>query len=296
VPYLILGGAQFAVGAAAIFARFGLEGAGPLAVCAGRLVIASLILLVLAAFARSRTQRKPTRREKTILALAGVALAVHFAGWVWSLEYTTVAVSTLLVTTTPIWTALYDAIVCKRGLSPIAMFGFAGGGIGALMVVGFDTTSHIPIEGHHWLGVGLALIGSVAIGAYLLLVREVRENLGTRTIVTHTYSWSAIALTLAALVAHQPPPAIGATAAWGGILAMALISQLLGHTAINASLRWFTPSAISFATLLEPVCAAALALVIFHEAIPPLALLGGIVLLVSIAFVLKEERLGDWAA
>jgi drug/metabolite transporter (DMT)-like permease len=295
IPYVILGGAQIAVGAAAIFARYALRDSGPLGVCASRLAIAALVLLALATFTRTRAQRTPTRRENTILIVAGVALALHFAGWVWSLEYTTVAISTLLVTTTPIWTALFDAIFRRRGLSLTATIGFVGGSIGAVMVVGFDAAAP-PVPGYHWLGVGLALVGSLAIGAYLLLVREVRDDLGTRAIVTRTYSWAALALTIGALIARQPPPPIGATAAWGGILAMALISQLLGHTAINASLRWFTPSAISFATLLEPVCAAALALAIFHEAIPPLALAGGVILLVSIAFVLREERLGDWAA
>jgi drug/metabolite transporter (DMT)-like permease len=97
-------------------------------------------------------------------------------------------------------------------------------------------------------------------------------------------------LIIGAAFAHQPPPNIHATAAWAGILAMAFISQLLGHTALNASLRWFTPSAISFTTLLEPVFAAVLALVVFGEAVTPLAILGGVVLLGSIAVVLREER------
>ena len=295
MPYVILGGAQIAVGAAAIFARYALGGAGPLAVSASRLVIAAIALLILAAFSRSRAVRSVTRRENTLLAFAGIALATHFATWVWSLEYTTVAISTLLVTTSPIWTALYDAFVRKRGLSLPAMLGFVGGAIGVVMVVGFDATPP-PTPGHAWVGIALALIGAIGIAAYLILVREVRDDLGTRPIVTRTYTWAAVALTLGALVAHQPPPPLGATTAWAAILAMALISQLLGHTAINASLRWFTPSAISFATLLEPVCAAGLALVLFHEAVPALAITGGVILLVSIAFVLREERLGDWAA
>jgi drug/metabolite transporter (DMT)-like permease len=75
---------------------------------------------------------------------------------------------------------------------------------------------------------------------------------------------------------------------------MALISQLLGHTAINASLRWFSPSAVSFATLLEPVIAAVLAFGIFGEAVPRLAVVGAAILLASIAVVLREERLPDW--
>lgn len=290
LPYAILGGAQLAVGAAAIFARYALGGAQPLAVAASRLAIAAVILFAIAFFRRRHAEaQRPTRREGALLGWAGLALAIHFAAWIWSLEYTTVAISTLLVTSTPIWTALYDAFFRNRRLSRASVAAFVVGGIGLLLVVGLDRTQ-APHPGHEWVGIALALLGSVAIGAYLILVREVRDRLDTRTIVTRTYGWAAMALVLAALVARQPPPAIGATAAWGGILAMALISQLLGHTAINAALRWFTPSAISFATLLEPVFAAALALVIFAEPIPPLAILGGILLLAAIAVVLRDER------
>jgi drug/metabolite transporter (DMT)-like permease len=291
MPYLVLGAAQLAVGAAAIFARLALGGAGALAVAAARLGIAAIVLLC-AASVRPKGA-KPTKAQAMLLAFAGLAMAAHFAGWIASLEYTTVAISTLFVATTPIFTACYDAVVLRRGLSLRSMLAFAGGAAGLAMVVAFNHTAP-PNAGYEWLGIALATGGSIAIAAYFILVREVREALGTRTIVTHTYTWAALALIAAAVAARQAPPAIDAYAAWGGILAMAFISQLLGHTALNASLRWFSPSAISFSTLLEPITAAILALIIFHEALSPLSLAGGVVLLGSIAVFLNEERLSGW--
>jgi drug/metabolite transporter (DMT)-like permease len=289
LPYFVLGGAQLAVGAAAIFARYALGGAGPLAVSAARLCIASLLLLAFAAMRGGQRVAVSHAANQRLIA-AGVLLALHFAGWIWSLEYTAVAISTLLVTTTPIWTAMYDALVHRRTLSRLGLAAFVTGAIGVVMVVGFDRTPP-PQPGHEILGAALAIISSIAIGAYFILVRDVRDELGTRAIVTRTYTVAAIALVIAALVAHQPPPPLNAGAAWSGIVAMALASQLLGHTAMNASLRWFSPSAIAFATLLEPVIAAVLALLIFAEALPPVAVLGGVILLASIAVVLREERL-----
>ena len=242
---------------------------------------------------RSSQRRQADKAQATLLAFAGLALAAHFAGWIASLEYTTVAISTLFVATTPIFTACYDAVVLRRGLSLRSILAFAGGAAGLAMVVAFNHTAP-PHAGYEWLGIALATGGSIAIAAYFILVREVRDALGTRTIVTHTYTWAALALIAAAAFARQAPPAIDAYAAWGGIVAMALISQLLGHTALNASLRWFSPSAISFSTLLEPITAAILALIIFHEALSPLSLAGGVVLLASIAVFLNEERLSGW--
>ncbi|MGA8535323.1 MAG: EamA family transporter [Candidatus Tumulicola sp.] len=288
---MLLGGAQLAVGAAAIFARFALEGAGPLAVAATRLAIAAFVLLAIAAvrYRLQGSRARPTRRQAATLAAAGVALAVHFGGWIASLEYTTVAASTLLVATTPIWTALYDAIFRRQVLSRAALVAFVTGGLGVSAIVGFNATPP-PVGGHLLLGAALAVLGSVGMAVYLILVRDVRSSLGTRAVVTRTYAWAAIVLIAAAAIARQSPPNLADGAAWGGIVAMALISQLLGHTAINASLRWFSPSAVSFANLIEPIAAGLLALAIFGEALSPAAVAGGIVLLGSIAVVLREDR------
>ena len=260
-----------------------------MAVSAARLAIAAVILLAIALVRRSRIF--VGARENRLLAIAGAALAVHFAVWIWSLQFTSVAVSTLLVTTTPIWAAIFDAVTGRRRLSRLAVAAFIVGAAGLLLVVGFDRTPP-PQRGHEVLGAALALLGAFAIGAYLLIVREVRRKIAeTRAIVTRTYGWAAVALVIGAVALRQPPPALNDTAAWGGIAAMALISQLLGHTALNASLRWFTPSAVSFATLLEPVFAAVLALAVFREPVPLPACGGAVILLAAIGVVLREERL-----
>jgi len=245
-------------------------------------------LLLLAISVVTRNRVKLSRSRRTILIAAGLALAVHFATWISSLEYTTIAISTLLVCTTPIWTSLYDALIMRRRLPSAVWLAYFGGAIGLLLIVGVAGSAP-PIPGHQVLGAALALTGSLAIGAYFVLIRAVRASLTTTSIVTWTYSWAAIGLTLAALVARQPPPPLHATAAWIGILAMALVSQLLGHTAMNASLRWFSPSAIAMATLLEPIFAAVLAAAIFAERLTAQAVTGGIILLAAISIVLIYE-------
>ncbi|HEY1653933.1 MAG TPA: EamA family transporter [Candidatus Tumulicola sp.] len=288
-PYALLGGAQLAVGAAAIFARFALGGAGPLAVSAGRLCIATLALFAISALRPRRALRRPSRRQTFALVAAGVALALHFAGWIASLAYATVAVSTLLVATTPLWSALYDALVRGRIPSRATLAAFAAGAAGLVAIVGFNATPP-PVSGHGLLGAALALGGSLAMAAYLVIVRDARGTLATEVIVTRTYATAAVVLVAGAAIARQPPPALHDLPAWGGILAMALISQLLGHTAINASLRWFSPSAVSFTNLLEPVCAAVLALIVFGETLSPAAVAGAAVLLAAIAIVVRDDR------
>jgi drug/metabolite transporter (DMT)-like permease len=270
------------VGAAAIFARYALAAAGPLAVSAARLCIAAAILLALTAL---RPGERLARSQYVRLGAAGVALAIHFGAWIASLDDTSVAISTLLVSTSPLWNAAYDAAVLRKRFPWTVPVALAAGVAGLVMIVS-QRQAPAPHPGHQLLGAALALIGSLAFTAYLILVRDVRTTAGTRSIVTVTYTVAAVVLAASAAFAHQSPPPIGAHLAWGGIIAMALVSQLLGHTAMNAALRWFSSTAVAFSTLLEPVIAAIAALLLFGETLSALSIAGAVVLLGSVASVI----------
>jgi drug/metabolite transporter (DMT)-like permease len=290
MPYLRLIGAQAAIGAAAIFARFALTGTGPLSASALRLAIAAVPLLALALLGRPRSLGW---RREAAFAAAGVALAVHFAAWIGSLLYTTVAISTLLVCTSPIWTGLYDAATARatpRGLGWAFLLAAAG-----LALVTSQRGGGAAQVSNAPAGAALALLGSLGIGIYLLIVRSAGAHpasgppVATRQIVARTYTWAALTLLPLAALAGQRPPAAAAWVAWSGILAMALVSQLLGHTALNAALRHFTPSTVALSTVLEPVVAAVLAAAIFHETFTPLAAAGGICILAGIVVALRAD-------
>jgi drug/metabolite transporter (DMT)-like permease len=289
LPYFQLLGAQVAIGAAAIFARFALAGAGPWAVSALRLGLATLAVCLIRG-----TLRPLSRRREIAFAFAGLALATHFATWIASLEYTSVAISTLLVTTTPIWTEAYGTLRERRApeRTYVVALACALAGVAAIALAG--TAQPAPVPGKTLVGDALALCGSFAIGAYLLVVREAgtagRERLPTRAIVLRTYGWATLVLLLGAVATRQPPPAASDTRAWGGILAMAFVSQLLGHTALNAALRHFTPSVVALATLLEPLIAASLGALIFRETLSLQAALGGMLVLFSVGVVLRGTK------
>ena len=285
IKYATLGGAQLFVGAAAIFARFALSGAGPVAVSWLRLGIAALV--VAAVVLRRQAKTLDARRE-IVLVVAGVALAVHFAGWIASLEFTSIAIATLLVCTSPIFTAIYDALAQRRAPGIFFWLALGCGVLGMLLVVA-NKSAVAPIPGHALAGAVLALLGAIAMAVYLTIVRTVRSGLTTLQIVARTYTWAALTLIPLAFVLGEPPPPFHDATAWFGILAMALISQLLGHTAMNNALRHFTPTTVGFSTLLEPVIAAVLAALVFGEALALTTLAGGVVLLGAIGFALRDS-------
>jgi drug/metabolite transporter (DMT)-like permease len=282
----ILLGAQLAVGAAAIFARYALEGTDAIMVSALRLVIASAPLVTYT-YLKYRNIRVEFQHE-ILMALAGFALACHFATWIDSLLFTSVAVSTLLVSTSPVWTALYDVLILKKRMPVTFWLALAVGLCGVVLITAnIGRAQHTAlITGNILAGNILATAGGIALASYLILIRFVCNRYPTGVIVSRTYSWAALLLLVTALVLRQPLPADN-WHSWAGIIAMAIISQMLGHTGINAALKWFQISTVAFSTLLEPIFAGLLAWVIFSEVLSIQAVFGSALVLVSLAVILR---------
>jgi drug/metabolite transporter (DMT)-like permease len=155
---------------------------------------------------------------------------------------------------------------------------------GVAVVVGLPSKTETP------LGIVLAIAGAIAIAIYLVLVRASDARYGTLDVIARTYPGAAIVLLALALAFHDPFPASTAALAWGGIIAMALISQLFGHTALNAAVRRLSPTFVATATLIEPAIAGALAAMIFGERLVSGTLAGAIMILFAIGIALRAER------
>jgi drug/metabolite transporter (DMT)-like permease len=289
---LLLFASQTAIGASGIFARFALSGTGPVMVSALRLTIASAILI--AVHLRSDRQAV-SRRHEQLFCFCGIALAAHFATWMASLCYVSVATATLIISTAPLWTTLYDLVVLKNRPSLKFWCGFLLAGLGTFLIVTGNTAggaSHnlaVHNFGAELFGEMLAAIGGIAFAFYLIVIRSITHTYSTLTIITRTYSWSAVFLWLAAIGFGESMPGTNIQS-WSGIFAMALIAQLFGHTCLNASLKTFAPRIVALTTLLEPVIAGVLASIIFGEILSTQMIIGAVLLLGALALVMASSR------
>ena len=111
-PYLALIGGVFAVSTGAIFAR--LADANPLVIAAYRVGLAALILAPFAWWKARDELRGLSARELTLALISGFFLALHFATWISSLNYTSVANSVVLVNTNPLWVGLLTPLIAKE--------------------------------------------------------------------------------------------------------------------------------------------------------------------------------------
>jgi drug/metabolite transporter (DMT)-like permease len=225
--------------------------------------------------------RWPELRSSVV---AGLFLAAHFAAWLPSLFMTSIGASVALVTTTPIWTAVVARLSGVR--FPAAVWwGLVLAVGGAALIAGVDVT--VSLEA--LAGDGLALLGAVFAGGYVLAGARARTRLPTSTYTVVAYTTCAVVLALAALVVGVPLTGFSARD-WWLILAITVCAQILGHTLLNLVLSSVGPTVVSLAVLLEVPGALLVALVLLQQVPPLLALPGMAAVVAGVALVVRSSR------
>jgi drug/metabolite transporter (DMT)-like permease len=281
-PYLVLAIALLAVSGGAIFAR--VAAAPSLAVAAWRVGLALLVVMPLA-LAGPR-QAALDRRGIALAAGAGAFLALHFASWIASLGHTTIARSVLFVCTSPIWVALLQ-FAAGRGLpSRTTLAALALAVAGAVFVSGGGS------GGGALRGDLLALAGGAAMAGYFLLSRAAQSTLPFRAYLAIAYGVAAALLWASVLATHTQAAGFDSRT-WWALGGMAAISQLIGHSGYNWSLRHLNPLFVAVASVGEPVLASWLGWWLLGEAVDSRTAFGGILVLSGIALATLAARPRD---
>ncbi|MCS6882250.1 MAG: DMT family transporter [Oscillochloridaceae bacterium] len=287
LPYIVLFAGVLIVSTASILIRYAqAAGAPSLSIAAWRLALAALLLTPLA-WLRAGPELRALRRRDLLLGVAsGTFLAMHFASWISSLAYTSVASSVALVSTNPLWVGLASLLFFRERLGWRALLGIAATFTGTVFIgLSDQMSSSAPAPA---LGNALALAGAITVSGYLLIGRDLRRRLSVLAYIYVVYSTAAVVLVFWALAARQPlagfPPYVYLL-----LLGLAIGPQLLGHTAFNYALSSLSATFIAVAILGEPVGSALLAFVVFGERFAPLQLAGFVLLLAGIFIASQEE-------
>ncbi len=227
------------------------------------------------------------RRQWRLMALAGLLLGAHFATWVPSLRLTTVASSTALVATQPVWAAL---IAARRGvvIPRVTWVGIGVALTGVLVLTGVD----FAVTPRALLGDLLALAGGVLAALYVTVGEAVRADTSNPTYTAICYAAAAAGL-LGLVVVLRIPLTGFAPRDWALILAITGGAQLLGHTIINRVLATTSATVVSMAILLELPGAALIAAVWLGQ-IPSVAVLPAVALLLAgIVLVIRSTTAPD---
>ncbi|ANU11506.1 hypothetical protein A1A1_02670 [Planococcus antarcticus DSM 14505] len=229
--------------------------------------------------------KKLSKRDWIFTTVAGVFLAFHFILWFESLNYTSVASSTVLVTLQPLFAFAGTYFFFNEKLSKKALIAGAVA-ISGSVLIGYGD---FKVSGSALYGDLLALIACALITAYLLFGQDVRKRLSLVTYTFVVYGVSTITLFFYILFKGEsfgPYPA----SEWMWFLLLALIPNLLGHTLFNWALKWVSTNVISIAILFEPIGAAVLAYFILGEYLSVSQIVGGSIVLAGIALFVADYQ------
>jgi len=258
--------------------------APPLSIALYRNAIATLLLLPFA-LGRHRAELRALTPRQLLLALAaGAMLAAHFATWIPSLNYTTVAASVVLVTTQPVWTALGARLLYGERLRPRTLAGIAVALVGAVVITGGD----VALSARAAFGDLLAIVGAITAAGYFLIGRNLRQELSLVPYVTVVYATCTLLLVPAVLISGSQATGFPAKT-WAMFVLMALVPQIMGHTVFNYLLRFMDPTVVAIAIMGEPVGATLLAFAFYDEVPPWTVVVGGVIVLAGIYVAIAAQ-------
>ena len=275
-----------AVSAASILIRNAQTAAPSLVIASYRMTIASLVVVPVALWRHHNDLRKLRTTEWLLAAASGVFLALHFAAWVTSLEYTSVTSSVVLDATSPLWVAIGSWLLLRERLTRPVIFGLIVAVAGSL-VIGFGDM----IQGARsasLLGNSLALVGALMVTGYWLIGRRVRGSLSLAPYVAIVYSMAAVVLLMMVGGARQSLTGYD-TITYVWMVLLALVPQLVGHSSFNWALARLPAVFVAVATLCEPIGATVLAYFLLGETPTTIRMLGAALVLAGIAVTMSRQ-------
>jgi len=283
-PYFILALGVISVSFAATFIR--LAEAPPLVIATYRLVIASAVLIPVNLVRKGGLPKGLSRSDMLLILLSSIFLALHFALWITSLSYTSIASSVVIVTSHPIFVAIISYFLWGERLNKIAILGIAAalGGVVLINYGGFVLSSKAIV------GDLLALLAAISMGVYLIIGRQLRSRISILPYLTTIYTGAAIILLLATISYGYSLFGYSGTT-YVMFFLLALIPQLIGHSSLNLAVRLIPATLVSVGILGEPVIAIALGYIILGEGITITEILGSLITLGGILIVLFAKNL-----
>jgi len=284
--YVTLFVGVLSVSFAAIFIR--LADAPPLVIATYRLAIASLVLIPIASIKSTKSLNKLSRRDIFLILLSSVFIALHFALWITSLDYTSIASSVVLVTSHPAFVAVISYFLWGERLNKQTIGGIAVALIGIIFV----NYGGLTFGSRALWGDLLALMAGFSMGAYLVIGGQLRARIDILSYLAIIYTCSAVILLTATLISGHSLFGYSPTT-YLMLILLALIPQLIGHSCLNLAVRLVPVTLVSVAILGEPVGASLLGYFILDEMPTVKEIVGGVLILGGI-FMVMRRRPRDW--
>lgn len=226
------------------------------------------------------------KRALSLCIFSGFFLALHFATWITSLSYTTVASSTVLVSMHPIIILIIKWLYYKKKIHFKIAIGVFVTFIGSAVI---SYTGFGIFASGELLGNGLAFAGAIAVSFYILIGEKVRKEISVNSYTFIVYLMSSFFLLIFVTVGKRPLVGFPLKQ-WVLFLALAVFCNLLGHSIFNWALGYLDSSLVSIIIISEPIFASIWAIFIFSEIPKVKEIVGGLLIISGIVYYIRTEN------
>ncbi|HUM15459.1 MAG TPA: EamA family transporter [Candidatus Nitrosotalea sp.] len=272
--------------------------ASPLLVGWSRLAVAAPCL-VLAAVGAARFGARPAGRrpwpsvsDLPLCAALGLAMAAYQVCYFRAVTLIGVAAAALLaICSAPLLIAVLAAVFLGERLSRLVRLslGMAVAGT-ALLVVGprgLGPSGLRDVAGHFGLGALLALGAGVSYAVYAVAAKGLLARVTPIAVSAITFALAAGFLAPALLT--EPAPARAMAAGWPLLLYLGLGPTAVAYALFTAGLGRVPATAAGIVSLLEPLTATALGLLVFGERLGTVGFTGALLLLTALALLTRRQ-------
>jgi drug/metabolite transporter (DMT)-like permease len=232
----------------------------------------------------NKQQAFKLRNGKSLLfaMIAAFAFATDMSAWHWSIQYTSIANSTIIVNTAPIYVVILGIFLFKESVSGRFLVSFVSTYVGVFGLVYFSSTK---TDGALF-GDALALMAAFMYAIYLLIISRLGKESSINIIFYTTLFTCLFSLIPALIESRDFLPASKMEII--NLFAMAILCQVGGQFFITYSMPKITASFGSVGLLMQPIVATIFGALIFLEYLNFTQLCFVILALVGIYFARLE--------
>ncbi len=282
---VVLGFGLMAISVASVLIK--ICAAPALVIAVYRLGFASVFYLAINRITRKPLLKNLDSGQIKVILISAVFLTIHFATWITSLKFTSVASSVVLVQSAPIFVAIGSVVFLKEKPSMLMILGIFLALVGTVIISVHD----FSLDENSLTGNLLAIGGAIGAAGYLLSGRHLRKRLDTFQYVAVLYSVTTIFLLVLAFgrgedLIHYD------WRIFALFVAIAFFPQVIGHTSFNWALAFFSATTVSIVALGEPIGASILAYFFLGEKLTAVKVIGGVVILIGVSLAIISEGRG----
>jgi drug/metabolite transporter, DME family len=265
-------------------------GATPLVIGAARMLVGALVLVTVAALSHPHSVvdalRRGAGRDAWRWLALGACMAAFQATYFTAVTHAGIAVTALVaICSAPLMIAALAPALLGERLSSRLIAALALGVAGTALLVATPvsgTTAPRPVS-----GLMLALGAGLAYALYVVIAKRSVALMPPTVVSALTFVVAAVVMLPALMTSGTATQlALG----WPGFLYLGAVTTAAAYVLYTAGLRSVSATAAGVASLLEPLTATALGIVLFGERFGVAGWVGAVLLVVGLGLVVAAER------